>query len=131
MSRHDWLVSVIGWDGCLPLFVALTPVMLPRIIPDRHMANITAIIFVPMIAALVRAGMGIHQFERRGICPTTCRQLGFGCGIIVLMVFEASLGGLVCGGNAPLEAWLIPISIYVIYLCLMIPSLRPPLLNDA
>ena len=131
MTRHAWLLTVIGWDGCLPSFVALAPVILPEIIPDRHLANITAIIFVPMIAALVRAWRGICQFEHRGIRPTTCRQLGCGCAIIILMVFEASLGGLVCGGNAPIEAWLMAMTIYLIYLCLMVPSLRPPRLNDA
>jgi mRNA-degrading endonuclease RelE of RelBE toxin-antitoxin system len=67
MRRRDWLFSVIGWDGCLPVLVAASPTLLSSILPQRDLAELTAMIVVPIIAALLRAHHGRRQFERRGI----------------------------------------------------------------
>src|SRR5262245_42765028 len=75
MNRRDWLLSVIRWDGCLPLLVAIAPAVVPFVIPGRDLAELTAVILVPIIAALVRAHHGYCQLEKYGGRATLGRQL--------------------------------------------------------
>jgi len=125
MSGRKWLYSVIVWDGGLPLLVAASPALLPAILPRRDLAELTAVILVPIIAALIRAHHGRRQLEDRGIQATLGRQFLFGCAVAALLLFEGFSGILHCARGVPPSAWLTAGTIYLVYLCLVVPALRP------
>lgn len=131
MRRRDWLRSVIGWDGCLPLVVAAAPILLPAILPRRDLAELTAVILLPIIAALLRAHQGRRQLERCGNRATLGRQFLFGGAVAMLLLFEGFAGVLHCAQGVPPSAWLVAGAIYLAYLCLIVPALRPRRLADA
>ncbi len=125
MGGRKWLYSVIGWDGGLPVVVAASPALLPAVLPQRDLAELTAVILVPIIAALLRAHLGRRQFEDRGIQATFARQLLFGFAIGALLLFEGYAGILHCARGFPPSAWLTAGTIYLVYLCLVALALRP------
>lgn len=124
-NRRGWLLSVLGWDGCLPLIVAISPAVLLFVIPERDLGELTVVIMVPIIAALVRAHHGRRQLEKHIGRATLGRQLFFGLAIAVLLLFEGLVGVLHCARDAPPSAWFTAGAIYLTYLCLIVPALRP------
>lgn len=129
MSRRAWLLSVITWDGVLPAVVALSPGLMLMLFAGQNKALFATIVLVPVIAALWRAHHGLAQFHRRGIQPTVGRQILFASAIFLLLIFEVYAGAL-RGAGAPLVDWFPPAVLYLIYLCLVIPALRPPSFTD-
>ena len=122
-----WLVSVIAWDGAVPLIVAVSPVSLPPVLPGHELGELTAVLLVPALAALLRAHVGFRQIEKRGLRATLGRQFLFGSAIAALMLFEGVFGLLHCAGDAPAAAWLSAGGIYFVYLSFIVPALCPPL----
>jgi hypothetical protein len=131
MNRRDWLLSIIGWDGCLPVVVAIAPVILPIVIPKRDIAELTAVIMVPIIAALARAQHGYRQLEARWGHATLGRQFLLGCAVGMLLLFEGFSGALLCARGVPPSAWLTAGTFYLVYLGLIVLALRPRHLLDA
>jgi putative solute:sodium symporter small subunit len=131
MSRRDWLCSVVGWDGCLPLLVAVAPTLLPVVLPNRVLAELTAFIAVPIVAALLRAHHGCRQLKERGYGTTLGRQLLFGCAIVALLLFEGLSGVLNFAAGAPLSMWFMAGGSYLAYLGLVVAALRPQDTIDA
>lgn len=126
MNRRDWLLTIIGWDGCLPLLVAIAPAFFPFVIPGRDLAELTAVIMVPIVAALVRAHFGYRQLEKYRGRATLGRQLLFGLAIAVLLLFEGLSAVLHCANVIPPSVWFTAGAIYLVYLSLMVPVLRTP-----
>ena len=131
MNRRNWLLSVIGWDGCLPLLVATAPAFFPFVIRGRDLAELTAVIMAPIVAALVRAHHGRRQLEKYRGRATLGRQFLFGLAIAVLLLFEGLSGVLHCADGVPPSAWFTAGAIYLVYLSLMVPALRPEEAFDA
>ena len=132
MRRRDWLLSVIGWDGCLPVLVAFSPELLRLVLPDRDIAEVTSILVIPMVAALIRTQHGYRQIEKRFGRVSLGRQLLFGCAIIVLLVFEIGAAGATSSPrNTPPSGWLLAAVFYLTYLGLIVQALRPQRLVDA
>lgn len=125
MGHRDWLYSIIGWDGCLPLLVMAAPTLLLLILPSRDLAELTAVIVVPIIAALLRAHHGYRQLENCGGRATSGRQFLFGCAIVLLLFFEGLSGVLHCARGVPASAWLTAGTLYLAYLGLVVLTLRP------
>jgi hypothetical protein len=42
MTRHAWLFSIIGWDGCLPVLVSFSPTLLYFVLPGRDLVELTS-----------------------------------------------------------------------------------------
>ena len=102
MSGRAWFRSVIAWDGCFPLLVSSSPMLLPAVLPQRDLTELTAVIGVPIVAALLRAHHGCRQLERRvGVRATLGRQFLFGCAIAMLLLFEGYSGMLHCAPGCP------------------------------
>jgi len=113
------------------MFVAASPTLLRAILPHRDLAELAAAILVPIIAALLRAEQGARQFESRGIPATLGRQFLLGCAIAALLLFESVSGVLHCARDEPPSAWLVVGAIYLAYLFLIVPALRPRHFADA
>lgn len=131
MRRRDWLCSVLGWDGGLPVLVAFSPALLRAILPGPDLGELIAVILVPILAALLRAHHGSRQIERRfGGRVALGRQLLFGGAIVTLLLFEGLVGVLHHARDAPRSAWLAAGLMYFAYLGLVVPALRPDRLLD-
>ncbi len=129
-------LQIVGWDGVLPLFVALAPPVCKAIWPKPPLAVGAVLVLAPPVAALIRAHIGWHQIARRcgGHAPWW-RQVTMAIAILLLLGFEASVGILTFGKDLPGSAWWIPIGVYagyfaVISLTLWTPRVRPGLLRE-
>lgn len=131
MSRRDWLCSVVAWDGFLPLLVAGAPAMLPVALPKGVFAEFTTFIAVPIIAALLRAHQACRRLDEGGCEATPVRQLLLGCAIVALLLFEGLTGVLHYAADAPRSLWFTAGGIYLGYLGLIVPALRPRGMIDA
>src|SRR5262249_39976732 len=107
------------------------PVFLPLVLPRRDLAELTAVIIVPIIAALVRAHHGCRQVEKCGGRATLGRQFLLGCAVGMLLLFEGFSGALLCARGVPPSTWLSAGVFYLAYLCLVVLALRPRHLVDA
>jgi hypothetical protein len=125
MSRRDWLCSVVAWDGCLPLLVVLTQAMLPVVLPNRVLAELSAFIGVPLAAALLRAHHGCCHLQERGCGAALSRQLMFGCAIVCLLLFEGLIGMLHFAAGAPFWISFAAGGLYLVYLGVVVAVLRP------
>jgi hypothetical protein len=120
------LWMAITWDGCLPLLAAGSRLLLPLLIAGRDIADMTAIIVIPMVTALIRAHRGSRQLEALCGRPSIVRKFLFACALLVLLFFEGVAGALLCARDAPPAAWLALAAIYVVYLGLVTIALHPP-----
>ena len=117
--------SIVGWDGVLPLVVALGPILVKVVLPKGHIAEVVATVLIPILAALLRADLGWHQIARicNGHAPWM-RQMAMAGAIVQLLLFEAAVGVLTIAGDAPAAAWLFPIAFYAFYLVMIRLALR-------
>jgi hypothetical protein len=86
---------------------------------------------VPIVAALLRTHHGRRQLERCCGQATFVRQFLFGCAVVVLLLFEGFSGMLHCARGVPPSAWVTSGAMYLSYLGLVVPALRPRHLIDA
>ena len=129
VRRRRWLLGAIGWDGGLPLAVALSPEVLRWLVENRTLAELGSVIGIPMLAGLIRAHHGNRQLEQLGHGANNWRrQLLLGVALILLMVAEAGLALLqIDGGRGPgIDGWVIVGGVYLIYLTLTLMAFRPP-----
>src|SRR5436189_4050402 len=99
-------LQIVGWDGALPLFVALGPVLVRTTCPKPPVAVGLLLVLAPPVAALVRAHIGWHQIAKRcaGRAPWL-RQIAMAGAIVLLLVFEAAVGILTFNDKVPVTAW--------------------------
>lgn len=124
--RKRWLISLAGWDGVLPIFVACSTVIVKLVFPARHIAEVVAVTIVPIFAALIRAA--IARTQLLAACsgrPGLGRFFALAGAIFLLMLFEFYSGVLQFAHDEPLSAWWIPITIYGLYLGAIVMALRP------
>lgn len=120
-------LKTVGWDGILPFLVALTPFLLSRIFLGANGAELVFVFLVPVLAALVRASIGV--FEIAMICEgetPLLRQVAMAAAIIVLFFFESVAGVMAMAKRGPPNAWIVPCALYAVYLVLIWLALRPP-----
>jgi hypothetical protein len=124
-SRVVRLLQIAGWDGALPLVVALGPVLVRTICPKPPVAVGLFLVLAPPVAALIRAHIGWHQIAKRcgGHAPWL-RQVAMAAAIVLLLVFEAAVGILTFNDNVPVDAWWIPVGFYAGYLVMISFALR-------
>lgn len=125
MRSASWIWRAAGWDGILPVAVASVPVLVRAVFRDPGIVAFAAV-FVPVFAAMLRANIGRRQIVRvGGEPPPISRQLGFSAAIVLLLLFELSVGALTCAENEPTAAWCIPATIFLLYLITIALALRP------
>jgi len=141
MKRPEWILSILSWDGCLPLVVILVPRMLELLFP-AHQVAILAVgcLLLPFTAVMWRAHAGIDHLQRAvGGPPGLFREVVFALGIIALLLFEMGVGMIRFAQLAnrhahpkdrvenpvPPEAWLFVVAFFVVYLASILVALRP------
>ena len=107
-SRFTWLISVIAWDGVLPLFVAGGAIAIGIVNPKPRgmIVNLFAV-FVPLAALLYRAHRGFQQLKVLGVFSLFApRGIAFCVGLFFLLTIEAISSVLYLDGIAPVgEDW--------------------------
>lgn len=118
-------LQFIGWDGILPLFVALGPVLAKAIFLKPPMEVVICLIFAPLVAALIRAHIAGQQFAQRfsGHAPWL-RHIALASAILLLLVFEAAVAVLTFAESVPASDWWFPAGIYGGYLAMISFALR-------
>jgi hypothetical protein len=120
-------VQLFGWDGALPLFVALGPIVVKAIWPKPPLLIGTVLVLAPPVAALIRAHIGWHQIAKRcaGRAPWL-RQIAMAIAILLLLAFEGGVCIMTFSDNIPASAWWFPIGFYTGYVAMITLALRPP-----
>jgi hypothetical protein len=118
-------LRALAWDGALPLFVVAVPAFVKAVFPGKDVAEVVAMLFVPIAAALVRASAGWHQIVRvcHGRTPWW-RQLALAAAIVLLLLFEVAAGMLTTAKDEPASVWLFPAVLYVAYIALISLALQ-------
>ena len=126
MRRSFWLWRAAGWDGVLPVAVASVPIGLRTLFPPPNPIVPFAVVFVPIFAAMIRASIGVRQIARvcGGTAPVS-RQLGLAAAIVMLLLFELSVGVLATTDGEPAEFWWFPVTMLSLYLITISFALRP------
>jgi len=125
------VLQILGWDGVLPLLIALAPPVCKAIWPKLPLVVGALLVLAPPVAALIRAHIGWHQIARRcgGNAPWW-RQVTMAIAIILLLIFEAAVGILTFGDRLPPAAWSIPIGVYAAYFAVISLTLWTPRDNE-
>jgi hypothetical protein len=121
------LLQILGWDGALPLVVAVVPIVIKVICPKPPGEICVFLVLSPPVAALIRAHIGWHQIAKRCAGRAPClRQLAMAAAILLLLLFEAAVSVLTFADNFPAAAWWFPIGAYAGYLVMIAAALRSP-----
>lgn len=120
------IISVIAWDGILPLAVIVIVTAVKFGFPGNDAEPLVAL-FVPILAAFIRAGVAHNQLLRvcHGNAPLG-RQLAITGAIIAILLFEILASAFTFMKDEPLIAWVVPLTFYVVYVALILWALRPP-----
>lgn len=114
--RDSWRLF-LGWDGILPLGVAVFPALVKLLFPRSDLAEVGTFLLVPVGAALVRSVVGANQIRRvcDGALPIM-RQLLLAQAIVMLLLFEGMVCALVFAADEPASAWGYAVIPYLAYL---------------
>jgi hypothetical protein len=110
-SQWGWFLA---WDGILPVAVAAIPHAIAILFPKNDIAEVSAVVLVPIVAALVRTAIGAQQI--RNVCGgylLRTRQIALALGIVLLLLFEGAVTLLTFADDEPLSAWAYPAVFYV------------------
>lgn len=112
--------STIAWDGILPIVIALMPFVIRMTLHEGHMLEVAVAIVAPVLAAFLRAAIGIHQLDvvTKGK-PNLSRQVLFALAIMLLLLVEVFVSTLQFARNEPLTAWFFPAGLFCLYLILI------------
>ncbi len=113
-------------DGFLPLVIAASPFVVRYTVRDGHMLEVAIAIVAPVLAAILRAAIGVHQLDAvTNGKPNLSRQILFSLAIIMLLLVEVFISTLQFARNEPLSAWFFPAGLFFFYLILIQNALRP------
>jgi hypothetical protein len=120
------LMTIISWDGAMPLLVAFTPSLIRALFPRGHLAEVVAAIFLPILLALFRSHVGskqLRQFNKSD--PIRGRQLALAAAITLLLLFEIGVMILHFANDEPGTAWIVTAALFVSYLFMIWIAVRP------
>ncbi|MDB5388670.1 MAG: hypothetical protein JWM11_4316 [Planctomycetaceae bacterium] len=91
MTVLTWLMRLIAWDGLLPAFVWISPVIISTIFPNNRGLIEAAAMFIPIIAFFVRFRVGRHciSSNRCGSAVRVLQYIVFFMGILLLALIDA------------------------------------------
>jgi hypothetical protein len=121
---RQWLWTAVAWDGCLPLLAASSRAVVPFFVRDKFFASLVAVVGIPLLTALVRAGRGKEQLKRFAGSTALWRQVVLAAAILVLILFEM-LMAILLGADLEFISLFLAAVIYFIYLALVALAMWP------
>ena len=122
VNYGSWFFRVLGWDGVMPVCVALIPTVINFLIPvNRGAIEITAV-FLPIAGFLIRFVMGARHISTNHCTPQVRRfqVCAFCLGIFLLVFVDALLilshvmpKGALFANQTDRVFWVILISAYL------------------
>jgi hypothetical protein len=88
-----WLFRVLTWDGLLPAFVILAPMLIEVLIPNNRGAIEIAAVVLPITGFFIRISVGKRHIASNS-CGVVVRRLQFGVfclGILTLVLIDSVL----------------------------------------
>lgn len=126
MNRYsDWILSVLCWDGLLPLAVVASPTIVAFLLPGRQGALELTFVVVPITAFLSRAWNGRRRFLRGDMFVWQVVIFGFAILLLVLLDAMLIMFHLINVGRVPAEAYYTWACLFFVYLTLMGIALFP------
>lgn len=120
-----WLITLIGWDGLLPVMAALLPLLVKWTLPQGHIAEVVVAVIVPCGLALVRAALAHRALSRDfAASPPALRQGAIALAIILLCLTEVMFSVKVFAPDAPV----LPLAVlsWFMYFTVMGAATFPP-----
>ena len=131
MYVFSWIFQVFAWDGVLPAFVWLSPILIGAIVPGNRGAIEATAIVIPIIAFLIRFRTGRNRILTNH-CGNRTRMLQvgvFSCGIFLLVLIDGILilshlmpAGALFANPADRQVWTV---LFAIYLTSMLVAMYP------
>jgi hypothetical protein len=126
-----WFLTILAWDGILPLIVVSVPLLVRWTCPPGHIAEVGAVVLLPMFAALIRSQFAWEQFGMSCATGVTWdRQVLFAAAIILLLFFEITCGAAAMAREALQEIAVLAAIPYLLYLAPITIALRPDNLHS-
>src|SRR5262249_41579206 len=116
--------DLLVWDGILPLAVMTIPWAVVRIFPKNDIAEVSAVVLVPVAAALLRAVLGYAQMHNTAGKVTVVRQFALAIAIVFLMMFEGMVAILTIAKDATPAVWFCPLLLFGCYLVFIAIAFR-------
>ena len=107
MDRLLRVLSVMRWDGVLPLIAPMCTLLAMAFLPPGHPVAVVQTCIVPIVVALARAAAAQRQLDQAG--NGLLRTFGLAIAIVLLLLFEmvSNLLGQLPG--APPPVWAPPV----------------------
>lgn len=129
-----WLKRVIGWDALLPIAVSALSILIVKSIPNANVAQLLALVALPVVAFIVRLGAGCYHIGQNACGPVFRRfqvaalmlsllVLLFADFFIALVAFGGKLVGPTPEELAELGSVVLPVYV-VLVLFAMYPGRR-------
>jgi hypothetical protein len=122
LVRQNWRTS-LAWDGLLPMCITAITVFLEFLYPDDVAVELFALLILPLIGAIIRASVGVHQLQRFTGASLWWRQILLAAAIVLLLLMESAAALVIYAADDPdLPLWmrLTPAGIYACYLPVVI-----------
>lgn len=118
----QWLLNLFGYDGLLPALIFFLPGLVVLTLGRGGWLEFVAVV-LPIVAFLIRSGVGLHQIERH-LCHPVLRgfqKLALFIGLLLLLVVDAFiiLSWIVPANALQREDFIIEAWIYASYLLCM------------
>jgi hypothetical protein len=119
-----WALSVLCWDGALPLAVVAVPKLVSMIFANRQGAMELTFVIVPVVAFVIRYLNGISRYRNHQLY--VWQLVVFFAAILLLFALDALLILALIVQNGPPESfWAVWFTLYGIYFAVMAIAMFP------
>lgn len=107
VTAWGWLHRVLGWDGVLPVCVALLPAGFTHFFPDEPAGLTFLAAAIPIAAFFIRYRIGRGQIasHRTGPALRSCQEVVFVAAILWLCLIDCFVIALNFAPAIPAEEW--------------------------
>ncbi len=125
---HKWLITLLGYDGLLPLVVILVPALIATCLGKGAVVEITAVL-LPVVAYLWRLKRGVRHISTNS-CHAAFRVVQYATLCLALMFLALVESVMMLSWTLPAQAfkqndYIILAVLYAIYFALMALAMFP------
>jgi hypothetical protein len=123
----DWLHRVLGWDGLLPVCIAVLPTGIDFVLPNNADALTIAAVTAPIAALFVRFSVGRRHLASNQVGPAVraCQYCVFTAAIFLLCLIDCFVIIIHVVPAVPATDWSILGALFSLYLIAMSFAMFP------